>query len=395
MRKLRIFSVLILAVMILAACAPAGGSDAGDDASSASAGEIKVGVLVPLSGQVSTFGVSTRDGILLAVNQWNEKGGVNGMKIVPIIEDGQCTPDPAVNAANKVIDQDGVHYILGEVCSKAVIPVSEIASAKGVLMITPTGTADVITVNPDGTAKPYVYRACFNDSFQGAVGAAFAFDNLGAKKAFLMTDQANDYVKGLSETFKATWLEKGGEIVGEASYTSKDTDFSAIIAQIKDANPDVVYLPDYYNIVNLVMKQAKEAGLNIPFVGGDGWDSSDLDLAAADGGYFTNHYSPDIQSPEVTKFLADYGAAYKDDTGNPKVPDALAALGYDGANMLFTAIQTAGVDDVDKVAEALDNIELVGVSGTITIDEFHNPVKDLTILAVKDGKVNFETVVKP
>ena len=176
---------------------------------------------------------------------------------------------------------------------------------------------------------------------------------------------------------------------------SKDTDFSAIIAQIKDANPDVVYLPDYYNIVNLVMKQAKEAGLNIPFVGGDGWDSSDLDLAAADGGYFTNHYSPDIQSPEVTKFLADYGAAYKDDTGNPKVPDALAALGYDAANMLFTAIQTAGVDDVDKVAEALDNIELVAVSGTITIDEFHNPVKDLTILAVKDGKVNFETVVKP
>ena len=154
MRKLRIFSVLILAVMILAACAPAGGSDAGDDAGSAGTGEIKVGVLVPLSGQVSTFGVSTRDGILLAVNQWNEKGGVNGMKIVPIIEDGQCTPDPAVNAANKVIDQDGVHYILGEVCSKAVIPVSEIASAKGVLMITPTGTADVITVNPDGTAKP-------------------------------------------------------------------------------------------------------------------------------------------------------------------------------------------------------------------------------------------------
>jgi len=253
----------------------------------------------------------------------------------------------------------------------------------------------VITLNPDGTVKPYVYRACFNDSFQGAVGAAFAFDNLGAKKAFLMTDQANDYVKGLSETFKATWLEKGGEVVGEASYTSKDTDFSAIIAQIKDANPDVVYLPDYYNIVNLVMKQAKEAGLNIPFVGGDGWDSSDLDLAAADGGYFTNHYSPDIQSPEVTQFLADYGAAYKDDTGNPKVPDALAALGYDGANMLFTAIQTAGVDDVDKVAEALDNIELVAVSGTITIDEFHNPVKDLTILAVKDGKVNFETVVKP
>jgi len=391
MRSVKFLYAIVALAMILAACAPSSGGGGGE----AQAKELKVAILAPLSGPVPTFGVSTRDGALMAIDEWNAKGGVLGMKIVPIVEDSQCTPDPAVNAANKVIDQDGVKFIIGEVCSKASIPVSEIANAKGVLQISPTSTNVSVTVDSQGKVKPYIFRACFIDPFQGQVGAKFAWEKLGAKKAFIMLDQANDYVKGLAEEFEKAFTALGGEIVGKATYTDKDTDFSAILAQIADAKPDVVYLPDYYNIVNLVMKQAKEKGINVPFVGGDGWDSADLDLAAADGGFFTNHYSPDDPRPEVQNFRKAYGEKYKDENGNPKVPDALAALAYDATNLLLEAINQAGTTDTAKVKDALEKIKFSGVSGQITFDANHNPIKSAVILAVKDGAVKFETVVNP
>ncbi|MCX8023816.1 MAG: ABC transporter substrate-binding protein [Thermanaerothrix sp.] len=388
MRSVKFLSIVLLLAVILTACAPGGGG-------AAQPKELKVAILAPLSGPVPTFGVSTRDGALMAIDEWNAKGGVLGMKIVPIVEDSQCTPDPAVNAANKVIDQDGVKFIIGEVCSKASIPVSEIANAKGVIQISPTSTNVNVTVDSQGKVKPYIFRACFIDPFQGQVGAKFAWEKLGAKKAFVMLDQANDYVKGLAEEFEKAFTALGGEIVGKATYTAKDTDFSAILAQVAEAKPDVVYLPDYYNVVNLVTKQAKEKGINVPFIGGDGWDSSDLDLAAADGGYFTNHYSPDDPRPEVQNFRKAYGEKYKDENDNPKVPDALAALAYDATNLLLEAINQAGTTDTAKVKDTLEKIKFSGVSGQITFDANHNPIKSAVILAVKDGAVKFETVVNP
>ncbi|KPL74276.1 branched-chain amino acid ABC transporter substrate-binding protein [Bellilinea caldifistulae] len=374
--------------MILSACAQ-GGSTGGQQK------ELKVAILAPLSGPVPTFGVSTRDGALMAIDEWNAKGGVLGMKIVPIVEDSQCTPDPAVNAANKVIDQDGVKFIIGEVCSKASIPVSEIANAKGVIQISPTSTNEQVTVDANGNVKPYIFRACFIDPFQGFVGAKFATEQLGAKTAFVMLDQANDYVKGLATEFAKNFEMMGGKVVGTVSYTSTDTDFSVILGKIAEAKPDVVYLPDYYNIVNLVAKQAKEKGINVPFIGGDGWDSPDLDLAAAAGGYFTNHYSPDDPRPEVVNFLKAYGEKYKDESGNPKVPDALAALAYDAANVLLQAINDAGTTDTAKVKDTLEKITYKGVSGTITFDANHNPIKSAALLAVKPDGVKFETIVNP
>lgn len=388
MRSVKFLSIVLLLAVILTACAPGGGG-------AAQPKELKVAILAPLSGPVPTFGVSTRDGALMAIDEWNAKGGVLGMKIVPIVEDSQCTPDPAVNAANKVIDQDGVKFIIGEVCSKASIPVSEIANAKGVIQISPTSTNVNVTVDSQGKVKPYIFRACFIDPFQGQVGAKFAWEKLGAKKAFIMLDQANDYVKGLAEEFEKAFTALGGQVVGKATYTAKDTDFSAILAQVAEAKPDVVYLPDYYNVVNLVTKQAKEKGINVPFVGGDGWDSADLDLAAADGGFFTNHYSPDDPRPEVQNFRKAYGDKYKDENGNPKVPDALAALAYDATNLLLEAIKQAGTTDTAKVKDALEKIKFNGVSGQITFDANHNPIKSAVILAVKDGAVKFETVVNP
>jgi len=240
-----------------------------------------------------------------------------------------------------------------------------------------------------------VFRACFIDPFQGTVGAKFALDTQKAKTAFILLDQANDYVKGLAEYFEKAFVAGGGKIVGKETYTAKDTDFNAILAKVAAAKPEVVYLPDYYNVVNLVTKQAKEKGIKAVFMGGDGWDSSDLDLKAADGGFFTNHYSPADTRPEVQNFVKAFGAKYKDDKGQPKVPDALAALAYDATNMLLQAIKEAGVDDTAKVKDAMAKINFNGVSGKITLDANHNPVKSATILAVKDGKVQFNSVVNP
>lgn len=383
--------VVLLAIALVLAVALVGFFGCGPAAPKV----VKVAILAPLSGPVPTFGVSTRDGALLAIEEWNAKGGVLKKKIEAIVEDSQCTPDPAVNAANKVIDQDKVKFIIGEVCSKASIPVSEIANAKGVIQVSPTSTNPAVTVDASGATKPYIFRACFIDPFQGTVGAKFAIENLGAKKAFVVLDQANDYVKGLAEFFEQAFVAQGGEIVGKESYTATDTDFSAILAKIRTARPDVVYLPDYYNIINLATKQAKEKGIQVPFMGGDGWDSSDLDLKAAAGGFFTNHYSPFDPRPEVQNFVKAYGDKFKDDSGNAKVPDALATLAYDATNLLLQAIQEANSEDPAKVKDALAKIRFAAVSGLVTFDDQHNPVKSATILAVKPDGVKFEAIVNP
>jgi branched-chain amino acid transport system substrate-binding protein len=378
MKSFKLLSVLVIVAFLLTAC---GGA--------AAPKELKLAVLAPLSGPVPTFGEMTRDGALLAIEEWNAKGGVLGATIVPIVEDSQCTPDPAVNAANKVINQDKVHYIIGEVCSSASIPISEIANAAKVVQISPTSTNPSVTVDGNGVTKAYIFRACFIDPFQGQVAAKFALGTLSAKTAFVMSDQANDYVKGLAEFFEKSFTAGGGTIVGKESYTSSDTDFSAILAKIADAKPDMVYLPDYYNIVNLVTKQAKEKGITAPFMGGDGWDSADLDKVAAAGGYFTNHYSPDDPRPEVQNFRKAFEAKYN------KTPDALGALAYDATNLMLEAIKAAGSDDTDKVKAALEGITFKGVSGTITFDASHNPIKSATILKVTADGIKFDSVVNP
>ena len=383
-----VFSFLVVASMLLAACAPAAPEPAAGGGEEAAAEPIKVAVLAPLSGPVPTFGVSTRDGILLAIEEWNAKGGVLGRQIEAIVADSQCTADPAVNAANKVIDQDQVHYIIGEVCSSASIPVSEIAEAKGVVQISPTSTNPSVTLNPDGSTKQYIFRACFIDPFQGLVMAKFALSQ-GKKTAFIMFDKGNDYVLGLAEAFEESFTAGGGTIVGKEAYTGQDTDFSAILTKVADAKADVLFLPDYYNIVNLVATQAKERGVTSTIMGGDGWDSSDLDLVAAEGGYFSNHYSAEDTRQIVQDFVSRYEAKYG------SKPDALATLGYDAANLLLAAIEKAGADDPALVKDALAALSYDAVSGTITFDAQHNPIKAAAIMQVKDGKVTFADSIAP
>jgi branched-chain amino acid transport system substrate-binding protein len=382
-RILPLIALLIVTTMILSAC---GGGAGG--------GTIKVGLLAPLSGSVPTFGQSTKEGAELAVKEWNDKGGVLGKKIELIVADSQCEADPAVNAANKLIDQDGVKFLVGEVCSKASIPVSEIAGAKKVVQISPTSTNTSVTVDKDGKVKPFIFRACFIDPFQGLVMAKFA-QGKGYKTAFIMFDQGNDYVRGLAEAFEKSFTELGGTVVGKETYTSTDTDFSAILTKVADSKAEVLYLPDYYNIVNLVGAQAKDKGVTAVMMGGDGWDSSDLDVKASDGGFYSNHYDAGDTRPIVVDWLKKYGAAYKDDKGNPKVPDALATLAYDATNLLIAAIQKAGTDDTTKVAAALAAISFEAVSGKITFDAFHNPIKAAAVISVAGGTKKFVESVAP
>jgi branched-chain amino acid transport system substrate-binding protein len=377
MKKRVIVFVVLLAAMLLSACQPGGG------------GTIKIAVLAPMSGQVATFGDSTAKGAQLAVEEWNAKGGVLGKKIEVSINDSQCSADPAVNAANKVIQQDKVHYIVGEVCSSASIPISEIAEKNAVIQISPTSTNPSVTINKDGSTKKFVFRACFIDPFQGTVMAKFAMSK-GFKTAFIMFDQGNDYVRGLAEFFEKAWTAGGGQIVGKESYTKTDTNFSAILSKVAESKAEVLFLPDYYNIVNLVGAQAKESGVTAVMMGGDGWDSADLDVKAAEGGFYSNHYDPGDTRPIVQSWVANYQKKYEG-----KTPDALATLGYDATNLLIAAIAKAGVDDTAKVSDALAGISYDAVSGKVTFDAQHNPIKSAVVISVKDGKKSFTASVAP
>ena len=375
--RFKVFLALVFAMLALSACGGGGNT-------------VKVAVLAPLSGDVATFGESTRDGVLLAIEEWNAEGGVMGKTIEAVVEDSQCNPEAAVSAANKVIDQDGVKFIIGEVCSSASIPISEIAVAKGVFQISPTSTNPSVTEAEDGSTKPNIFRACFIDPFQGKVAAKFALDNLGASTAAVFLDQGNDYVRGLAEVFIAEFEAGGGSVVVKENYTGEDTDFSAILTKVKDAGPDLLYLPDYYSTVNLIAAQAKEMGVTAPMMGGDGWDSADADLTVIEGGYYTNHFFAGDTRPIVQTFVSRYEEKY----GN--APDALAALAYDATNILFQAMEQAeSTDDPDAVGAAMESGVFPVVSGDITYDAKHNPVKAAVVLKVEGGEIIYTDTVQP
>jgi len=220
-------------------------------------------------------------------------------------------------------------------------------------------------------------------------------EQLEVKTAFILLDPANDYVSSLAEVFEQRFTAGGGRIVGKETYSVQQIDFSAILAKVQAADPGLVYLPDYYYIVNLVTKQAKEKGITAPFLGGDGWDSEDLDVEAADGGFFTTHYSPKDPRPKVRRFLTAFGQRYRDSRGQPRVPDIQAVLAYDATNLLLEAIKGANTDDPEKVKDALAALTFDAVSGRMAFDGSHNPVKTATVLAVWHGLVQFHVLVPP
>ncbi|MFO7171760.1 MAG: ABC transporter substrate-binding protein, partial [Bacillota bacterium] len=337
-------AALVLGLGVLAGCGSgSGGSGAGGEK------VVRIGLIAPLTGDVKTFGESTKNGFELALEQAGHKAG--DFSIEYFIQDDRNDPTEALNIATKLITEQKVHALVGSVSSKVTIPVSNVANEHRVVHITGTATNPAVTVDDKGNRKPFVFRACFIDPFQGQVAAKFALETLGARTAAVLYDKGNDYSVGLAENFRRHFEAGGGQVVAWEAYALADTDFSAILSKVADAKPDLLYLPDYYQKVSLIGKQARAKGITATMMGGDGWDSAELDFATMAGGYFTNHYSPEDTRPEVQKFVADYQAKYG------TVPDALAALAYDATNILLEGIRRSNTSDPDQIRQAIQNLK--------------------------------------
>ena len=353
-------------------------------------GIIKIGGVAPLSGNVAVYGVECKNGIDLAVEEINAAGGVAGKKLVFICEDDEGMPDKTVNAFKKLITKDKVSIVIGSLTSGCAKAITTLAQARGVVQIAPAATSPDIT-----DAGNFIFRACFIDPFQGTVGGKFAAENLGAKNAAILYDLQNDYSVGLTENFKASFTAAGGRIAAEESYAGGDKDFNAQLTKIKNASPDVVYLPDYYGTVALVAKQLRAQGIQCPIVGADGWDG--LVGTAGDevlNGYYSNHYAIDSTEDKVREYVAAFRAKYN------KNPNAFAALGYDSVYMVKDAIEAAGSTDAAAVRSALEKTNGSYVTGHLTFDAKHNPVKSAVMLKiVSDGnggiKTVYDTTVNP
>ena len=354
--------------------------------------EIRIGLITPLTGDVKTFGESVKNAFEMAVDEANKSGGVAGMRIIPIVEDDRNDPTEASNAASKLIKQDRVQAIVGSVTSKTTIPVSDLAQSGKIPAITPSATNPKVTV-ADGKRKNYMFRACFIDPFQGKVMAKFAREALFKDKAAVLYDASNDYSKGIAEYFSDAFKLMGGKVVAYESYGKDDVDFSALLTKVKASGADVIFLPDYYNKVGLIAKQAREKGIGAALIGPDGWDSPDLVKIAGDaveGGYFSNHYSPDDTRPEVVAWVKKYREKFG------QTPDALGTLAYDATNLLLEAIRKANSGDPEKIREALASIKgFKGVTGESAMDDNGNAVKSAVILQITGGKQKFLKVVNP
>ncbi|MCL5045634.1 MAG: ABC transporter substrate-binding protein [Actinobacteria bacterium] len=351
---------------------------------------IKIAVIAPLTGNVATFGQSTKNAVELLVKETNAKGGINGKQIKVVYEDDKNDPVEGANAAQKVITQDKVVAIIGSVASKVSLAIAPITQQNKIPQISPTSTNDKLTLQGD-----FISRACFKDSFQGYVMAKFDFNTLKAKKAAVLFDVGNDYSKGLAESFKANFEKLGGKVVAWESYSKDDQDFNAQLTKISGEGPDVLFVPDYYDKVGIIAKQAKAKGIKAPITGGDGFDSDDLVKiggSAVEGVYFSNHYSPEAKNPVATAFIDAYKKEYKTDNA----PDALAALAYDAGLMLFDAIKKAGSADPVKIKEAINATkDLQAVSGKISLDKDRNPIKPAVIITIKGGKQAYVEQVNP
>ena len=350
---------------------------------------VKLGLITPLTGDVKTFGESSKNGFLIAIEDYSKTGKY---QITPFIADDRNDATEGTNAALKLITQDKVYGIIGPLTSKVAIPVSEIAEKNKVPMVTGSATNPKVTVY-DNKRKPYVFRACFIDPFQGSVAADFAIKELKAKTAAVLYDVGNDYSKGLAEFFKATFEKSKGQVVGYESYQKDDVDFSALITKIGVKKPDVIYIPDYYNKVALIARQVREKGLKAAMVGGDGWDSPELIKvggAAIVGNYFTNHYSPERKDKVAEAFIG----RYKQKHG--MVPDALAALGYDAAMIYLQCLDKAKKASPEEVMKVLTNLKnFKGVTGTISFDKNGDPIKSAVILRVEKDGFKYMTTVNP
>lgn len=348
---------------------------------------IKVGGMGPLTGSAAMYGITVDKGAKLAFEEINANGGVLGKKFEYISLDEKADPIEAVNAYNKLTDERVV-AILGSVTSKPTLAVAELAAQDGIPMITPTGTQINIT-----DAGPNIFRVCFTDPYQGSTLAKFSKDKLGAKTAAIMVNTSSDYSDGIANAFIKQAEKEGIKVVAKEGYSDGDKDFKAQLTKINSENPDILVVPEYYELSALIATQAREIGMNSTFVGPDGWDGiigalDSSSYSVVDNSYFTNHYSTEDSNEKVQSFLKKYREKYNEE------PTAFSALAYDTVYVLKNAIDKAGTTDKTELTKAIKASDMDGVTGHLTFDENNNPIKAVTIIKVQDGKYIFDSVVE-
>jgi len=357
------------------------------------AGQISIGGIFPMTGASATFGKSSKDGMQIAVDEFNERGGIaiggEKMLIKPVYDDTAGLPEDAMRACQKQIDQDQVTAIVGAVMSKNSLAIAPACQSKGIVMVSSASTNPEVTLKGD-----YIFRVCFIDSFQGIVMARYVYNDLKLDKAAVLYDNGNDYNKGLASFFEEEFRNLGGEIVASEAFTDeeKTVDFRAQLTKIKAAEPEFLYLPNYYAAVAVILDQAIELGLRLPSGGGDGWDSPklvEIGGNSVEGGVFTNHFSKEDASAKVQEFVSKYREEHSAD------PDALASLAYDAAFVLLSAIEKAGSLEGTAIRDALKAIQIKGATGAISFDENRNPVKSAVILEIENGQQQYVTTVTP
>jgi branched-chain amino acid transport system substrate-binding protein len=368
--------------------------------------EIKVGEFGSLTGSTATFGISSKNGIELFVDNLNAQGGIGGKKIHILVEDDQSKPEEAATAVNKLIAQDGVVAMLGEVASSRSLAAAPICQNAGVPMISPSSTNPKVTEIGDN-----IFRVCYIDPFQGLVIAKFAKNTQHFTKGAVFRDNKNDYSVGLANYFTEAFKGMGGTIVDDEAYSEGDQDFKAQLTNIKAKKPEFIFVPGYYTEVGLIARQARELGITVPLLGGDGWVSERLLEIAQDalnGSYFVNHYWEQDPNPAVQGFVQNYRKRYN------STPDGLAALAYDAAGVLTNALQQlqqsdpkafetlSGPPNADQKAARAKLKDLIahtheypGVTGKISLDEHRNAVKPAVFLGIKDRAYTFVATVEP
>lgn len=382
-KKYCLLFVLILMTGFISGCA--------DSASN----EVKIGMVYELTGNTASYGTSAADGAKLAFKEINANGGVLGKQIKIVTADNKGEPSESANAMTKLITQDRVIAVTGFTVSSCGIAGSAVAEdTKTPLVAAATVNPRVTVDEKTGKVKDYTFRACFIDSFQGTVSANFALNSLKTSKSAIMIDNSSDYSKGLAQVFKDVFTKGGGQVVAEEAYLQKDQDYKSVLTKIKAQNPDIIYLPGYYEDVGKIVKQARELGIMIPILGGDAWDSPKLveigSPQVLNNTYFTNFYSVQDTTPASQAFVE----AYKKEYG--QLPDSMAAMGYDAAYLLVDAIKRADSIDSTKIREALAATKsFSSVSGTMNLSSTHDAVRGVVIIEMKDGKQVYKETIKP
>jgi len=382
-RPTLIFFALVVALSL--ACERRSGT-----AEQSTTGDILVGMYGSLTGDGASFGQSSVEGAQLAVEEINNAGGVLGRKIRMLVEDDQSRPEEASSAVTKLITQDKVVAVLGEVASRRTLAAAPVSQKYQIPMITPASTNERVTQVGD-----YIFRVCFIDPFQGEVLAKFAYNDLKARKVAVLKDIQQDYSVGLTDSVQKTFTKLGGQVLDPVSYSSGDADFRAILTQVRAQKPDVIFAMSYYPEAAIIVRQARELGMTMPILGGDGWvgDALKNGREALKNTFISNHYSGENPDPVVQNFVKAYRAKFK------REPDSMAALGYDAAKVLADSLNRAKTTEGPKLRDAIASADVSGVTGRLKMNADRNVVKPAVIQELQfvngDVKYGYKTTINP